>query len=559
MIRSIRTKIVLLCIIPGVLIACVIAMVSIAQLQRTLEEQVRHTREVLLNERKVSLEQALQVAQSAIAPIYAASEYGDTTARDQAVAVLKQIRYGTDGYFFGYDSNSTRVFLANKDEGVGDSFKSFRDANGVYVINEMIRAAKDGTHYQDYNFPVPHSDRVILKIGYAVYLEKWDLTIGTALNLDDVEPKIAALTLQMQRLRNELITFMLGLAVVASVSLAFLSPWFVRRLLSPLKLIRTEMDEVAAGDGDLTRRLQVLRDDEAGQLASSFNRFVEKIHGLVRQITHMSRELNVLINDVAEQAIRSEKAMNLQRQETEQVAAAINQMSAAALQVARSAQEAAEAANHAQGEGASASEIVDASVENIHALVGNLKISGTSLDHLQHDVASIVGVLGVIRSIAEQTNLLALNAAIEAARAGEAGRGFAVVADEVRALAGRTQTSTQEIQAMIERLKQGTADTVSAMKQSSEAGTKTSEQAAHATASLRVIATQIETINAMNTQIASAADEQTMVSEEINRSIQQIAASVENVAQETEHGAQTARDLAMLSENLNAAVAQFRV
>ncbi|WP_371807295.1 methyl-accepting chemotaxis protein [Pseudomonas sp. KK4] len=249
----------------------------------------------------------------------------------------------------------------------------------------------------------------------------------------------------------------------------------------------------------------------------------------------------------------------MQRQETEQVAAAINQMSAAALQVARSAEEAAQAASQAEGEGASASRVVDASVDNIHALVGNLRISGESLDHLQQDVGSIVGVLGVIRSIAEQTNLLALNAAIEAARAGEAGRGFAVVADEVRALAGRTQTSTQEIQAMIDRLKQGTVDTVNAMKQSSDAGSITREQAAHATASLRVIATQIETINTMNTQIASAANEQTTVSEEINRSIQQIAQAVETVAQETQQGAQTARDLASLSESLNSAVKQFRV
>jgi methyl-accepting chemotaxis protein len=559
MIHSIRSKLVLLCIVPVLLIASITTTVSIVLLQRATDEQVRYTREVLINERKVALEQALQVAQSSIAPIYAASAQGDLAARDKAVAILKQLHYGIDGIFFGYDSQSTRVFWADKDLKIGESFRNLRDADGVYAINELIRKAKEGSHYQNYKIPMPESDRIVTKIGYAVYLEKWDLIIGSGLSLDDVEPKLADTTVRIKTLSEQFITVMLGLTVVLAVSLAFFALWMVRRLLSPLKLLRTQMEEVAAGDGDLTRRLQVLRNDEAGQLAGSFNRFVDKVHGLIRQITHMSRELNVLITDVAEQASRSEKAMNMQRQETEQVAAAINQMSAAALQVARSAQEAAEAASQAEGEGASASRVVDASVDNIYALVGNLKISGESLDHLQHDVGSIVGVLGVIRSIAEQTNLLALNAAIEAARAGEAGRGFAVVADEVRALAGRTQTSTQEIQAMIDRLKRGTIDTVNAMKQSSDAGSRTSEQAAHATASLRVIATQIETINTMNTQIASAADEQTMVSEEINRSIQQIALAVETVAQETQHGAQTARDLASLSESLNLAVKQFRV
>jgi methyl-accepting chemotaxis protein len=251
--------------------------------------------------------------------------------------------------------------------------------------------------------------------------------------------------------------------------------------------------------------------------------------------------------------------MDLQRQETDQVATAINEMSTAALQVAQSAQGAAQAANQAQDEGAAAEQIMNASVDSVNGLVANLNTSGVSLTQLHTEVDAIAGVLAVIRSIAEQTNLLALNAAIEAARAGDAGRGFAVVADEVRALASRTQESTKEIHGMIGRLEAGTVNTVCAMKQSSEAGSKTREHAVRAMTSLEAIATLISTINSMNSQIASAAEQQTAVSEEINRSVQQIAVSIDTVAQDTQRGANTARELSSLSSDLDSAIKQFRI
>ncbi|WP_371264158.1 MULTISPECIES: methyl-accepting chemotaxis protein [Pseudomonas] len=251
--------------------------------------------------------------------------------------------------------------------------------------------------------------------------------------------------------------------------------------------------------------------------------------------------------------------MERQRHETDQVATAINQMSSAAHEVARSAQGAAVAAQQTDAEGQAAKRVVDGSIAQIHALVNDIRSSGVSLDSLQQDVSSIVSVLGVIRSIAEQTNLLALNAAIEAARAGEAGRGFAVVADEVRALASRTQTSTQEIQGMIDRLQKGTEAAVDAMRRSSDAGDGTSAQANQAGASLDTMAQLIGTINSMNAQIASAAEEQTAVAEEINRSVHQIAVAVDSVADETQLGAHTSRSLADLGQRLGQLVGQFRI
>ena len=330
-------------------------------------------------------------------------------------------------------------------------------------------------------------------------------------------------------------------------------------LLRPLLLIRDSLDDMAAGEGDLTRRLPVAGSDELGQLASSFNRFVEKIHVLVQQVARTSGEVAGLVGAVDSQAQRSQQAMDSQRQETEQVATAINQMSAAAHEVAMSAQRAAEAARETDRQGQQASRVVGSSVEQIHALVEELRSSGVALGGLQQDVRGIVGVLEVIRSIAEQTNLLALNAAIEAARAGEAGRGFAVVADEVRALASRTQQSTGEIQAMIDRLQAATSHTVSVMHRAGEKGDSTSEQASEAGRALDTIAELIGTINSMNAQIASAAEEQTAVAEEINRSVHQIADGVEGVAGEAREGARSAARLRQLGEQLQALVGQFRI
>ncbi|WP_371370483.1 methyl-accepting chemotaxis protein [Pseudomonas sp. QL9] len=251
--------------------------------------------------------------------------------------------------------------------------------------------------------------------------------------------------------------------------------------------------------------------------------------------------------------------MNGQRSETDQVATAINEMTAAAQEVARSAQRAADAAQETDREGQSAKREVGLCVAQINDLAGEVGSSSEALDTLSQDVRGIVGVLEVIRSIAEQTNLLALNAAIEAARAGEAGRGFAVVADEVRALASRTQQSTGEIQQMIDRLQATTAGSVSAMQRASEMAERTRGQANQAGQSLDAMAHLIGTINSMNAQIASAAEEQTAVAEEINRSVHQIAGAVDQVADDAMHSARTAGQLNGLGDQLHKLVSQFRI
>ncbi|AMQ83870.1 methyl-accepting chemotaxis protein [Pseudomonas sp. FW305-BF6] len=557
---SLKAKVLSLAVLPVLLFALVISLTTLFILQEQARNEVQQTRERLLGDAKATLASYVAVAMTTIKPLYDAAAPGDAEARAQVIKLLSSIKYGKDGYFFGYDSETVRLFKANDPEGVGKSFKDNRDPNGVYVNRDLVKVAKDGTHYLQYSSPLPGNAQVLVpKLGYTEYLAKWDMAVGTSVNLDGIEAQVAVVEAKVQERMQGVVLSIVGVAVVVLLVIAAAGMLLANTILRPLTLMKANLDDIAAGEGDLTRRLTITSQDELGELAGSFNRFVDKIHGLVRQITEMTSQLTGLVTQVSDQAQRSDQAMERQRHETDQVATAINEMSAAAQEVAKSAQNAAVAAQQTDEEGQTAKRVVAGSIKQIHALVDDIRSSGVSLDSLQQDVSSIVGVLGVIRSIAEQTNLLALNAAIEAARAGEAGRGFAVVADEVRALASRTQISTQEIQGMIDRLQAGTQSAVEAMRRSSEAGDGTSAQANQAGASLDAMADLIATINSMNAQIASAAEEQTAVAEEINRSVHQIAVAVDNVADETQLGAQTSRSLAELGQRLGKLVGQFRI
>ncbi|WP_397452457.1 methyl-accepting chemotaxis protein [Pseudomonas sp. NA-150] len=556
---NLKAKVLSLAVLPVLIFALVIGASTVVMLQNQARKEVEDTRQRLLADAKTTLQNYVMVAMGAVKPLYDASAPGDTVARAQAIKMLSGMSYGKDGYFFGYDSGAVRMFKGNSPDDIGKSFNDVKDANGVYYNRDLVAVGKAGTHYLQYSSALPGKSESVPKLGYTDYLSKWDMALGSSINLDGIEARVAVVEKDVDARMQSMLMSIAGITVLVLVLIIIGGAFLTGTIIRPLRLMKDSLDDIASGDGDLTRRLPVTSGDELGELAGSFNRFVDKIHGLVRQIAEMTSQLTGLVSEVSDQAHRSEKAMERQRHETDQVATAINEMSAAAQEVAKSAQGAAVAAQQTDAEGQAAKRVVDGSIKQIHALVSDIRSSGTSLDSLQNDVSSIVSVLGVIRSIAEQTNLLALNAAIEAARAGEAGRGFAVVADEVRALASRTQQSTQEIQGMIDRLQTGTQGAVEAMRRSSEAGDGTSARANEAGLSLDTIASLIGTINSMNAQIASAAEEQTAVAEEINRSVHQIAESVENVADQTQKSAHTSRNLADLGQRLGQLVGQFRI
>lgn len=328
-------------------------------------------------------------------------------------------------------------------------------------------------------------------------------------------------------------------------------------LIDNVQLVGNATQEMA--DGNLNTRLSLSGNDEMQQIATDFNSMAEKFEALVQQIMSATSQLAAASEEVAVISQESASNLNQQRSETEQVATAMNEMSATVQEVARNAGDASGAAANADNEAKAGNSIVSQASNSIDELAHEVENASGVINQLASDSDSIGSVLDVIKGIAEQTNLLALNAAIEAARAGEQGRGFAVVADEVRTLAGRTQESTQEIESMIDKLQAGAKNAVTAMEVGREKASVGVDQTKQAGEALAAITRAVTTINEMNTQIASAAEEQSATTDEMNKNIININQLADETANSAQQSTTASGELSKLAADLQNLVGQFKI
>ncbi|WP_210395634.1 methyl-accepting chemotaxis protein [Motiliproteus sediminis] len=332
-----------------------------------------------------------------------------------------------------------------------------------------------------------------------------------------------------------------------------------RLIIEPLHSVIRTVEDIADGEGDLTQSLNASRKDEFGLLASSFNRFTGKLRELTGNIIGVSEQLSTSAQTTARITQDSSDGLRIQQQEMTQVATATTEMAATIKEVARHSNDAAGAAQQANAKTGDGHKIAEDTIASINQLASELENTTSVIRTLAADSENIGSILEVINGISEQTNLLALNAAIEAARAGEMGRGFAVVADEVRNLAQRTSAATHEIQEMIERLRKGAGDAVSVMERSRTRTDECVTNAGRAGEALLSIREAVTLINDMNLQIASAAEEQSAVSEEINASVTQIADIVDQSVSRATDAAQASDEQAQLSARLQQLVGVFKI
>ncbi|MNM62313.1 Methyl-accepting chemotaxis protein McpS [compost metagenome] len=354
-----------------------------------------------------------------------------------------------------------------------------------------------------------------------------------------------------------LISLLIGLG--ASV-LGLLLVWLTARgVTRPILAVAARLEDIASGEGDLTRRLDYAREDELGQLTGGFNRFLDKLQPVIAQVKGSLQQARDTADQSAAIASQTSDGMQQQHREIEQVATAANEMSATAQDVARNASQAAQAARGADQASREGLQLIDSTRQTIDRLASDMNAAMDEARSLEQRSEQIGSVLDVIRAIAEQTNLLALNAAIEAARAGEAGRGFAVVADEVRSLAQRTQLSVEEIRQVIERLQHGTRDVVGAMHEGQRQAQDSALRMEQALPALQRIGEAVAVISDMNLQIASAAEEQSAVAEEVNRNVAGIRDVTESLSGQADESARISQALNRLANQQQALMAQFRV
>ncbi|QEY14493.1 methyl-accepting chemotaxis protein [Cellvibrio sp. KY-YJ-3] len=391
---------------------------------------------------------------------------------------------------------------------------------------------------------------------------KGQLTITEAIQSDGQTLAYISMVIDMAEVQTIVAqAFNRSLVVVIVLSLLALAVSYAvqKSIVGPINNIVEALRNISEGEGDLTRRLPVSGRDEVAELASCFNRFVERLQGIIGNVIQTAASVRKDAQVLSATARENELAIQHQQNEIQQIVTAIREMAAVVDNVSQSVSETANQSQQADSAAASGKQTVALTMGQIQSLSNDIKTAAGVIDQLQQETQSIGSVLDVIRGIAEQTNLLALNAAIEAARAGEQGRGFAVVADEVRTLASRTQTSTTEIREMIERLQSGSHKAVEMMSAGNAQAGASVEQAGQASVSLENITSIVSVIRDRTNQIAAASEQQSAATRQIEKNVQRISNVAVESAQSSSRICTNTEHLAAAADQLSELVSRFRV
>lgn len=471
-------------------------------------------------------------------------------AQEQAMNAVKKLRYGRDDYFWINDLQPVMLMHAMNPALDGKDLSGYKDPDGKEIFNEFVKIAKsqESAGFFNYRWPMPGATNPVDKVSYVQQFKPWGWVIGTGVYLDDIQAEFRTTAIRNTLVRAGIIIFMVFLVV-----------GIIRSITTPLRNVVDSLKNISSGDGDLTQELVCNSNDEIGELSNNFNEFVSKLRTMIRHLLESANTLQQSAGELGKAAHATLSVSQRQLQETEQIATSMNEVTYAVQEVARNAEQAAAEVNSATQQADTGQQSIHNNLQQNDLLSGTITHAVSVISSLADESTKIGSVLEVINTIAEQTNLLALNAAIEAARAGEQGRGFAVVADEVRLLAQRTQQSTEEVQVMIDSLQKNSQAAVGVIEQSSHASELAVEQANLASTNLERIAEALAKLNDLNASIASSSLQQSHVAEEINENINRVAGLAQESTASAEQSSRSSENLERLAGELNTLLSQFRV
>lgn len=477
----------------------------------------------------------VEVVHTMLSSFAARTDVDEATAKQQALEAVKALRYDGSNYFWIQDQTPSMVMHPIKPALDGQDLRTFKDGNGKAFFIELAQKVKSkGEGFVDYVWPLPGEESPTDKISYVKEFKPWGWTVGSGIYLTNLEKEFA-------HLRNVITVFCL-VSIVLVVVLVYV---IGGSIVKPVQEVSERMKDISQGEGDLTRSLPETGQDEVTRLARYFNEYTKKMRHSLLGIRENINSLTQQAELVETSSKNSNAQAQTQNENMLQVAAAMEEMTTQINEVSNNADSAEKSTSSARGNVQNGASVVDSTVNDIRSLTSDIESVSSAVTELAAQTESIGAVLDVIRGIAEQTNLLALNAAIEAARAGEQGRGFAVVADEVRTLASRTGQSTDEIQAMIEKLQSNAKSAVDAVKVSQSASTKTVDNAIQANQNLQEADRLMTEIADMSSEIARATEQQAEAATEANMRINALSGAADS-------SLRTADELAAASQALRA-------